>query len=230
MSHSNSDSSFWFHANKLIAAAFVVGAGFFPACFVYGGIHASYDLHHQFPTEVTSPTSTLALSGVPQSAMVVAQVQPTGLPSLVTLAAASGSADAGASEAQIKAGQTVFMTVCFACHQPTGLGLPNMFPPLAGSDWVNAPKPDRIIRNVLHGVMGPLKINGKPFTTPAPMMPPQASALTDVQIANVLTYVRNSWGNKASAVTPAQVKAIRDAEKSRTMMWSEADLLKIPDR
>ena len=129
----------------------------------------------------------------------------------------------------IDAGQRVYMTVCFACHQPTGLGLPNMFPPLAGSDWVNAPRPDRIIRNVLHGVMGPIKINGKPFTTPAPMMPPQGAALTDEQIASVLTYVRSSWGNKASAVTPAQVKAIRDAERSRTAMWSEADLLKIAD-
>ena len=61
------------------------------------------------------------------------------------------------------------------------------------------------------------------------MMPPQAAALTDEQIASVLTYVRNSWGNKASAVTPDQVKAIRDAERGRTAMWSEADLLKIAD-
>ena len=147
---------------------------------------------------------------------------------ICTVFAAINPAMAG-QDSQIATGQTVYMTVCFACHQPTGLGLPNMFPPLAGSDWVNAPRPDRIIRNVLHGVMGPIKINGKPFATPAPMMPPQAAALTDEQIASVLTYVRNSWGNKASAVTPDQVKAIRDAERGRTAMWSEADLLKIAD-
>lgn len=124
-------------------------------------------------------------------------------------------------------GKNLFATVCAACHQPTGLGLPGMFPPLAGSDWVNTPGAERIIRIVLHGFMGPITINGKPFNSPAPMMPPQG-ALPDKQIAAVLTYVRNSFGNKAGAVTPEQVKAIRDAEKARTAMWDEASILKIP--
>ncbi|MEQ1748041.1 MAG: cytochrome c [Prosthecobacter sp.] len=124
-------------------------------------------------------------------------------------------------------GRTLFTTICAVCHQPTGMGLPGMFPPLAGTDWVNAAGPDRVIRMVLHGFMGPITINGKPFTTPAPMMPPQG-ALPDKQIAAVLTYVRNSFGNKASAVTPEQVKAIRDAEKARVAMWDEASILKIP--
>ena len=130
--------------------------------------------------------------------------------------------------ASISRGQTVYMQVCFACHQPTGQGLPPMFPPLAGSDWVNVNKPDRIIRMVLHGFTGPITINGTPFTSPAPLMPPQGSALNDEQIAGVLTYVRSNFGNKASAVTPAQVKAIRDAEKARSAMWTEAEILKIP--
>jgi nitrite reductase (NO-forming) len=125
-------------------------------------------------------------------------------------------------------GQTVYMQVCFACHQPTGLGLPGMFPPLAGSDWVAAKKPDRMIRMVLHGLTGPVTINGKPFATPAPLMPPQGAALSDTQIADVLTYVRDAYGNKASAVTPEQVAAIREAEKARTAMWTEAELQKIP--
>jgi nitrite reductase (NO-forming) len=125
-------------------------------------------------------------------------------------------------------GQQVYMQVCFACHQPTGLGLPNMFPPLAASDWASAPKPDRLIRMVLHGVTGPIKVNGKAFTTPAPLMPPQGAALNDQQISSVLTFVRNSFGNKAGAVTPEQVKAIREAEKARTAMWTEAELEKIP--
>lgn len=125
-------------------------------------------------------------------------------------------------------GQTVYMQVCFACHQPTGLGLPGMFPPLAGSDWVAAKKPDRMIRMVLHGLTGLVTINGKPFATPAPLMPPQGAALSDTQIADVLTYVRDAYGNKASAVTPEQVAAIREAEKTRTAMWTEAELQKIP--
>ena len=138
------------------------------------------------------------------------------------------NAQDAALQAQMTAGQQVYNTVCFACHQPTGLGLPGMFPPVASSDWVSKPKPDRLIRMVLHGFMGPITINGAPFNSPAPLMPPQGAALSDDQIANVLTYVRNSFGNKASAVSPAQVKAIREAEKARTAMWTEAEILKIP--
>ena len=103
-----------------------------------------------------------------------------------------------------------------------------MFPPLASSDWVAAKKPDRIIRMVLHGFTGPITLNGKPFASPAPLMPPQGAALSDTQIADVLTYVRNSFGNKAGAVTPEQVAAIRAAEKARSAMWTEAEILKIP--
>lgn len=59
-------------------------------------------------------------------------------------------------------------------------------------------------------------------------MPAQGSALSDAQIADVLTYVRSSFGNKAGPVTPEQVKAIREAEKARSAMWTEAEILKIP--
>ncbi|MFZ2276885.1 MAG: cytochrome c, partial [Prosthecobacter sp.] len=125
-------------------------------------------------------------------------------------------------------GQRIYSTVCIACHQPTGQGLPPMFPPLAGSDWVNVKKPDRMIRMVLHGFTGPFTLNGQPFTSPAPLMPPQGGALNDEQIAGVLTYVRSNFGNKAGAVTPAEVAAIRETEKARSAMWTEAEILKIP--
>lgn len=124
-------------------------------------------------------------------------------------------------------GKTLYSTICGVCHQPTGMGLPNMFPPLAGSDWVTASSPDRLIRIVLHGFQGPININGLPFTTPSPMMPPQG-ALADAQVAAVLTYIRNAFGNKASVVTAELVKAVRAAEKDRTAMWDEPSLLKIP--
>lgn len=136
--------------------------------------------------------------------------------------------EAAPSAESLARGQTVYMQVCFACHQPTGLGLPGMFPPLASSDWVAAKKPDRIIRMVLHGFTGPITLNGKPFASPAPLMPPQGAALSDTQIADVLTYVRSNFGNKAGAVTPAEVAAIREAEKTRSAMWTEAEILKIP--
>jgi nitrite reductase (NO-forming) len=132
-----------------------------------------------------------------------------------------------ALESQKQAGQQVYMMVCFACHQPTGQGLPGMFPPLADSDWVKTEKPDRLIRMVLHGIAGPLAVNGKPFATPAPLMPPQAG-LQDHQIADVLTYIRNSFGNKAAAVSTDQVAAVRAAEKARMQPWTEAELLKVP--
>jgi len=150
-------------------------------------------------------------------------------PSAAPSPKASAVGAAAAPDKSLAAGQQVYMTVCFACHQPTGLGLPGMFPPLAASDWVNAKKPDRIIRMVLHGFTGPITINGKPFTTPAPLMPPQGPALSDQQIADALTFVRNSFGNKAGAVSPDQVKVIREAEKARAAMWTEAEIKKIAD-
>jgi nitrite reductase (NO-forming) len=214
MSQHTSDSSPWATINQVIAVALAVGAIYFPASFVYGGIKASYLKRHPIQVAQASATPATATdaNNVPASAPAGASGIDTGL------------------AAQVAEGQKTYMLVCFACHQPTGLGLPGMFPPLASSDWVMAPKPDRIIRNVLHGMMGPISINGKPFTTPAPMMPPQGAALTNKQIADVLTYVRNSWGNKASAVSADEVQAIREAEKARTAMWTEAELLKIADR
>jgi nitrite reductase (NO-forming) len=81
---------------------------------------------------------------------------------------------------------------------------------------------------VLHGLTGPIQVNGQPFTTPAPIMPPQGALLGDPQIAAVLSYVRHSFGKGASRVTADQVKAVREAEKARTAMWTEAELAKIP--
>jgi mono/diheme cytochrome c family protein len=143
-------------------------------------------------------------------------------------AASPSPAPAGGGEDLATAGQRIYSTVCGACHQPTGLGLPNMFPPLASSDWVGAKKPDRLIRMVLHGFTGAFTLNGKPFTSAAPLMPPQGAALSDDQIAGVLTYVRANFGNQAGPVSPAEVKAIREAEKARAAMWTEAELQKIP--
>lgn len=130
-------------------------------------------------------------------------------------------------EARKQAGQQVYATICLACHQPTGAGLPGMFPPLAGSDWITAKKPDRLIRLVLHGVAGPISVNGRPFPTPAPIMPPQ-STLTDQQVADVLTYVRAAFGNGATQVSAGEVAAVRQAEVTRRAPWTEAELLNIP--
>ena len=120
---------------------------------------------------------------------------------------------------------------CQVCHQPTGLGMPGQFPPLAGSEWVNAQAPNRIIRIVLNGAQGPITINGTPFATSAAMVA-WRDILKDDDIAAVLTFVRGNkeWGNNAPAVTPQQVKAIRDKIKDNTQPFSpDADLSHLSD-
>jgi mono/diheme cytochrome c family protein len=104
---------------------------------------------------------------------------------------------------RIRLGSRLFSSICAACHQPTGLGRPNIFPPLAGSDFLNADK-SRAIGIVIHGRQGELLVNGLKFNNSMPPFP-----LTDDDIANVLTFVYNSFGNSGLEVTPEQVKAVR---------------------
>ncbi|PRZ21212.1 copper-containing nitrite reductase [Flavobacterium granuli] len=104
---------------------------------------------------------------------------------------------------QIKSGKTLYGRTCFACHQSEGQGVPNAFPPLAKSDYLNA-NIDRAINAVLHGLSGEVTVNGKKYNN---VMTSQN--LTDDEIADVLTYVYNSWGNNKTVVTPAKVKALR---------------------
>jgi nitrite reductase (NO-forming) len=110
-------------------------------------------------------------------------------------------------EIRMERGKKVFLTSCFACHMATGEGLPNVFPPLAKSDFLNADK-DRAIKTVIRGLTGPITVNGKPYNN---MMPPQD--LNDEQVADVLTYVMNSWGNDSGGVSPADVKRVRAETK-----------------
>ena len=100
---------------------------------------------------------------------------------------------------QIAQGKNVFESNCLACHQANGEGVPNAFPPLAKSDFLNADH-NRAINILLHGRSGPITVNCKNFDSVMP-----AIALNNGQIANVLTYVINSFGNNGGQVTPAQV-------------------------
>ena len=106
---------------------------------------------------------------------------------------------------QVAFGKQVYDRVCAACHQPTGLGLPGAFPPLAGSDYLNA-NPQRAISVVLNGLTGSITVNGTAYNSVMP-----ALGLSDEDIANVLTYVYSQWGNNGSVVSPAQVRAVRAA-------------------
>jgi mono/diheme cytochrome c family protein len=126
-------------------------------------------------------------------------------------------------------GEAQYGIYCAGCHQASGMGTPGVFPPLAGSDWVLSEGPNRIIRVVLHGLAGPVTVNGKNYNN---AMPGLGDALSDEQIAQVLTYVRGSkaWGNTASIVTPEQVKAVREAESGRPSgkQWTQAEIEATP--
>lgn len=110
--------------------------------------------------------------------------------------------------------------VCATCHQADGKGMPNLYPPLAGSTLLNGPV-EKPIAIVLHGLVGPVTVNGAEFNG---AMMPWGQALSDDQIAAILTYERSSWGNTASAVTAAEVAAVRKATASRTTQWTIKEL------
>ena len=100
-------------------------------------------------------------------------------------------------------GKKIFMQTCVACHQATGAGIPGAFPPLAKSDYLNKDT-NRAIKGVVKGLTGPITVNGKKYNSAMP-----AQALSDQQIADVMTYIYSSWGNNKTVVTAAMVKAQR---------------------
>ncbi len=120
-------------------------------------------------------------------------------------------------------GKNRYQTLCVACHQLTGQGLAGLAPPLAGSEWVEGPE-GRLARIILHGVRGEITAAGVTFNVE---MPPLGGALDDEAIADIMTYVRNEWGNRASVIETAAVKAIRAAEAKRGGAWTAEELLKL---
>ena len=101
-------------------------------------------------------------------------------------------------------GKKVYDTVCLACHMRNGSGVPGMHPPITESELVNG-DPNALIKIVLNGLKGEMEIKGEVYNSE---MPPQAH-LTDQQIADVLTFVRGSFGNTSGAITPEQVAEVR---------------------
>lgn len=113
---------------------------------------------------------------------------------------------------------------CITCHQSDGKGLPAaMFPPLAGTKWINGSE-DRLIKLTLHGLLGPIEVKGEKYPGQVPMTAFQQ--LSNEEIAAVLTYVRNTFSNKAPTVTPAKVAEVREATRAQNGFLAPADLLK----
>ena len=120
-------------------------------------------------------------------------------------------------------GQEIYEMACLPCHQPEGKGLPGVYPPLAGSDWVRG-DPTRLIKILLHGLSGPVTVAGKNFGGPDSVPMPSLGGLTDAQIADVLTFVRQDYGAKSGAVSADAVKQVRAATGIREMPWTAVEL------
>jgi len=105
-------------------------------------------------------------------------------------------------------GEKVFKQYCISCHQADGGGVPNMIPPLINTTYVLGDK-ERLIQILLKGLNQNIEIEDQYFSNPMPAL----NMLKDQEIADVLTFVRNSFGNKASSVTVEEVKAVRAKTK-----------------
>ena len=122
----------------------------------------------------------------------------------VAAAAAAEKAGTLTLEEQVAAGKALFAGTCSTCHGVEGAGMPGVFPPLAKSDWLSRPH-DELAAIVLNGLSGPIKVNGQDYNS---VMPPM-SQLTDDEVANILTYTLNSWGNPGGRVSTEEVAKVR---------------------
>lgn len=144
--------------------------------------------------------------------------------------APAGAAEAPAAKVDpMVAGKKVYDTICITCHQATGQGLAGVYPPLAGSEWVNGSE-ERVIRIVLYGLQGKVTVKGTAYN--AAVMPAVGKVAGggfnqgDDKIAAVLTYIRASFGNTSGPITAEQVGAIHTKEADHKA-WTEDELLKI---
>ncbi len=174
------------------------------------------DPHEQY-NPVPRVVLGLTLALVVWAVAYIFLAQPDGLAGLgdqrLPSALAQGAVPEGAGGAVD--GRQLFVAKCQACHQANGQGLPGVFPPLAGAAWVTgtAQVPMQIL---LHGLNGPIVVNGKPFNG---AMPAFGDQMNDAELAAVLSFVRHEWGNGAEAVDAASVAAARAASASRTGPW-----------
>ncbi|MFN5170477.1 MAG: c-type cytochrome [Cyclobacteriaceae bacterium] len=106
-------------------------------------------------------------------------------------------------KSSVARGKEVYIAYCVSCHMESGEGVADVFPPVAKSDYLMADK-KRSIQQVLYGITGEIKVNGKMYNTDM-----TGFDLSDQEVSDVLNYIRNSFGNKGGAVTPAEVKAAR---------------------
>lgn len=151
--------------------------------------------------------------------------------SMTPVAAKSGGA-AGAGEQTIaqlgpaERGKKIFSANCATCHQTSGLGVAGQYPPLAGSEWVLGGT-KRLGMILLKGLEGPVTVKGNQYG--AAVMQPWEKTLTDAKISDVLTYVRQEWGNSAPPVSAEGIGALRKEVSGHPGSYHEADLKAVPE-
>ena len=116
-------------------------------------------------------------------------------------------------------GSSIYSSRCATCHQANGQGVPNAFPPLVGTRWVE--DKGQIIRILLHGMQGEVEVRGSTYNG---NMPAWGNVLSDKEIAAVITHVRQSWDNDFSDVTTEEVAAVRSATEGRSGQWTAEEL------
>ena len=147
-------------------------------------------------------------------------IERTDLGDMRTVADLRPTAQAAAPGAAVDGG-TIFAANCAACHQANGQGLPGVFPPLVGSEWVVG-DPKVLANILLHGVSGKIEVAGQSFDG---MMPPFPQ-LSDAEIAGVLTHIRSTWGNQAEAISADFIASEREAGSARTTPFEGGEALK----
>ncbi|HKJ79045.1 MAG TPA: cytochrome c [Prolixibacteraceae bacterium] len=120
----------------------------------------------------------------------------------------SESAEAEIENKIVHPGKEVYDAVCLACHMADGSGVPGMHPPLIETEWVSGDK-ERLIDLVLNGMSGKIKVDGETYNS----IMPAHSHLSDQQIANVLSYIRTSFGNNSSPISKEEVAKVRNSAK-----------------
>jgi mono/diheme cytochrome c family protein len=145
---------------------------------------------------------------------------PATLALVTTFLSSAALAEPVATPEQLAEGKKNYMAVCMACHQPTGMGLPPVFPPITKSEYING-SAERLAAMILKGNAGPMTVDGKLYNN---IMPPQEAMLTDEKIASVMTYVRASFGNSAPPVSADLVAATRKKFADRKTPWTEPEL------
>ena len=140
----------------------------------------------------------------------------TGL-SFSALAYAAEEVDKETLAKAIADGEKAYLT-CSACHQATGKGIPNAFPPLAKSEWVNKLDNDKLIQIVLLGLQGEVTVIGEKYNL---AMAPLGAVLDDQKIADALTYVKNAWENDGGYVSAEEVKTVREAVEGKPMLTAK---------